>query len=161
MKWNIRFTSVAVPRIGLMSAVVAALLAACSAPAPAGPGAGSPEAQAMLEGAARARECRAQIDDDTYEFGDCLRLRLQARPAGDESLVRAHRLGVAFWGWYVSDVGAGFALPGAESLAREMRDHSRQLIDETATPETALCPLIETPCKKVLDRWHEVAHPRA
>jgi len=141
---------------GLSAGLLLALVSACSSPGPTTPSADSPEARAMLEGAARARECQVQIDHDAYEFGDCLRVRLQARTTGDETVAGAHRLGVAFWGWYVSDVAAGFALPGAEPLANEMRDLSRQLINASATPEAALCPLIETPCDKVLNRWHEV-----
>lgn len=115
----------------------------------------TPFQAALQAGADAAAPCRQQIDDDAYEFLECVQVR--ARPAARRSrLDDARRLGALFQGWVSADVAAGYAVEGAETAASTLLRVLLPLQKQLDVKDRTLCSLQEVSCVAIINRKREV-----
>ncbi len=102
------------------------------------------------------RPCLELMEHDADEFAGCVHYRVDLVPAPSKQAAALRRLGALWYGWFMADIHAAFALAGAEQAARQLFAEAIELQQQLKVEDQRLCPLIDAPCSRVLSRRQEL-----
>lgn len=131
----------------MTAAVLASLLSACT-PLAIG------DYQSLRAGSRAAAACQERFHDGAPDFAECVRF-VSMHPAVAASDADLWALGALQYGWLMSDVAAQSGLPDADAESRRLVAEAEPLRSRLKVAASALCRLVEIPCRLQLKRRSE------
>ncbi len=165
--WEMRVTKrlsiqgvhVTVVAVALFCAL-GAVRAQPAVPAPA------PARAPVQEGIATALACETEIDDDYWDYGNCIDLALDALktkyPAttADATRRQAQALAGAHWqAWLMADLGARQGAVGAAVLRKKHEQSLRLQLKAARWALERMCELRKLRCKEIRQRMAQKVAP--